>query len=180
MNELKSGEVALMEFYMNSSETTSGNVIEVIGDINQALQDERRDISYYRYLINIAPTAHEIEILYSIRHYERVHVRLLRIMYQELAGVEVSFDQKEKLVMPKSYLKGIGEALLREYKEVERYKMIREAFPSRSPYRDILSRIIADESNNILELKHILSLTRMSNDLPNEKIQMNSIQQILS
>lgn len=32
-------------------------------------------------------------------------------MYEEFTGIDVSYDPKEKLVMPDSYLNGIADAL---------------------------------------------------------------------
>lgn len=149
--------------YDNNLEATNRKFLEAIGNLNEAFQDERSDLVYYEYLIHIAPTAQEKEILYPILNDERVHATLFRRMYEELSGIDASYDPKEKLVMPESYLAGINDTISRELRELERYKAIRERFPAGTPYIYTLSNIIADEVNHISQLNYILSLNSKIN-----------------
>ncbi|MZK51089.1 ferritin-like domain-containing protein [Clostridium beijerinckii] len=143
--------------YNDNIEATNRKFLEAIGDLNEAFQDERSDLVYYQYLAGMAPTAKERDIIYSIIQEERVNATLLRRMYEELSGIDVSYDTKEKLIMPKSYIEGISEAINRETREVERYKAIREGFPVGSSYIYTLSNIIENELSHIRQLNSILS-----------------------
>lgn len=145
-----------MEYY-SALEATNRKFMEAIGRLNEAFLDERSDLVYYEYLASIAPTAQEKEIIYSIIRDERVNATLFRRMYQELAGIDVSRDPKEKLVMPESYLAGISEAINRESREMERYKAIIEGFPTGSSYIYTLSNIIENELKHITQFNSILS-----------------------
>lgn len=143
--------------YSSNIEGANGKFQEVIADLNEAFQNERSDLVYYEYLASIAPTARERQIIYSIIQEDRVNATLFRRMYEELSGTDVSRDPNEKLVMPESYIAGISEAINRETRERERYKAIREGFPTGSSYIYTLSKIIANESNHITQLNSILS-----------------------
>lgn len=143
--------------YSDNIEATNRKFLEAIGNLNEAFQDERSDLVYYQYLANIAPTSKEKEIIYSIIRDERVNATLFRRMYEELSGTDVSYDTKEKLVMPKSYIEGISEAINRETREIERYKTIRKSFPEGSSYIYTLSSIIQNELNHITQFNSILS-----------------------
>lgn len=152
-----------MEYYDNI-EATNRKFLEAIGDLNEAFQDERSDLVYYEYLASMASSEEEKKIIYSIMQEERVNASLFRRMYEELSGVDVSRDPKEKLVMPESYLAGISEAINREAREIERYKAIRERFPTGSSYIYTLSNIIANELNHITQLNSILSSNNAVNN----------------
>ncbi|CUU48612.1 ferritin-like domain-containing protein [Clostridium beijerinckii] len=143
--------------YNDNIEATNRKFLEAIGDLNEAFQDERSDLVYYQYLAGMAPTAKERDIIYSIMQEERVNATLFRRMYEELSGIDVSYDTKEKLIMPKSYIEGISEAINRETREVERYKAIREGFPVGSSYIYTLSNIIENELSHIRQFNSILS-----------------------
>lgn len=99
-----------MEYY-DKIEVSNRKFLEAIGALNEAFQDERSDLVYYEYLASVAPTAKDREIIYSIIQEDRINATLFRRIYEELSGVDVSRDPKEKLVMPESYLAGISEAI---------------------------------------------------------------------
>ncbi|WP_271812472.1 ferritin-like domain-containing protein [Clostridium beijerinckii] len=143
--------------YNDNIEATNRKFLEAIGDLNEAFQDERSDLVYYQYLAGMAPTAKERDIIYSIMQEKRVNATLFRRMYEELSGIDVSYDTKEKLIMPKSYIEGISEAINRETREVEFYKAIREGFPVGSSYIYTLSNIIKNELSHIRQFNSILS-----------------------
>ncbi|EKQ52854.1 MULTISPECIES: ferritin-like domain-containing protein [unclassified Clostridium] len=149
--------------YNDNTEATNRKFLEAIGDLNEAFQDERSDLVYYEYLASIAPTAKDREIIYSIIQEDRVNATLFRRMYKELSGIDVSRNPKEKFVMPESYIAGISEAINRETREMDRYKAIREGFPTGSSYIYTLSNIIANELKHIQLFNSILSLNNTVN-----------------
>lgn len=151
--------------YNDNLEATNRKFLEAIGNLNEAFLDERSDLVYYEYLANMAPTTKERDTIYSIMKDERVNATLLRRMYRELSGIDVSHEPKEKLVMPQSYLAGISEMINRELRERDRYKRIREGFPNGSSYIYTLSNIIASGLNHITQLNSILSASNTMNNL---------------
>lgn len=165
-----------MEFY-NNLETTNAKFMGTISYVNEAFLDERQDLVYYEYLASMAPTDKEKEIIYSIMEEERVNATLLRRVYEEVTGIDVSQDPKEKLVMPQSYLAGINEIISRESREMERYKSIREGFPAESSYIYTLSNIIANELDHITQLNYILTL---NNNASNSPMNENAIKEYTS
>lgn len=148
--------------YNNNLEATNRKFMEAIGDLNGAFLDERDDIVYYEYLSSKAPTDGQKEIINFIVNKERIHARLLRRLYKELSGIDISFNPNETIVMPQSYLDGIKKAINRELREIERYKAIREGFPI-GPYRDVLSGIIADELSHASKFNYLLALNSNMN-----------------
>lgn len=159
--------------YSSNIEGANRKFQEVIADLNEAFENERSDLVYYEYLASIAPTARERQIIYSIIQEDRVNATLFRRMYEDLSGTDVSRDPNEKLVMPESYIAGISEAINRETRERERYKAIREGFPTGSSYIS-LSNIIANESNHITQLNSILSSNNaVNNTMTNPSINNN-------
>ncbi|MBD7912454.1 ferritin-like domain-containing protein [Clostridium cibarium] len=150
---------------MEQFENTVSNIdfTNILTSLNESFLNEREDIVYYDYLIEIAPTREEKEIINSIKYNKQLHAQILRKLYRELSGVDISFQATEKLLMPQSYLDGIKAAFPREVKEVEYYKFIKDKFPFGS-YRDIISQIIVDKTNNVSKLNYLVTLNSKFNN----------------
>lgn len=127
VKQLLIGELILFMGQFNNK-TNSVEFLNIISNLNELFLNEREDIAYYGYLIEIAPTIEEKEILSSIRNTKCKHALILRNLHGEISGTDVSFEANEKLVMPNSYADGIKVALSGELKEVEYYKFIRDDF----------------------------------------------------
>lgn len=130
--------------------------------VKKAVQGEREDELFYDYLISVAPTTEEKDILTSIRDDERRHNKLFRKIYKDFTGVEVPSGDEEAFEKPKSYIEGIKKALFGELRAVEKYRDIRSALPI-GPYRDVLFNIITDEIKHSSKYNYLFTLNSNMN-----------------
>ncbi|QQE73592.1 ferritin-like domain-containing protein [Brevibacillus composti] len=116
----------------------------VTGMIREGIAGERSDELFYDYLISVAPTQQEKDVITSIRDDERKHRRLFRQLYAQLTGQRPgAAEEGEAFQRPASYLSGIEQALMGELKAFERYRTIYRHIPQQ--YRDTLFEIMTDE-----------------------------------
>ncbi|WP_212904696.1 ferritin-like domain-containing protein [Clostridium polyendosporum] len=135
---------------------------EALEGVKKGVQGEREDELFYEYLISVAPTGEEKEIIASIRDDERRHNRLFRRIYKDFTGMEVSAGEEETFERPESYLDGIKKALFGELRAVEKYRAIRRGLPM-GPYKDILFDIITDELKHSSKYNYLFTLNSSMN-----------------
>ena len=111
--------------------------------IQQSIEGERNDELFYDYLIQIAPTQQEKEVIMGIRDDERKHRRMFRALYTQLTGRPPVESQEAPEPLPSSYIEGIEKALLGELKAFEKYRTI--YLHIRPEYRDVIFEIMTDE-----------------------------------
>lgn len=128
--------------------------------IEEAVQDERNDEMFYDYLISVAPTMEEKEIIKSIRDDERVHRRLFQDIYIKFSDKNVQSVNDEQFTKPKSYLDGVKKAIFGELSALEKYRIIREGIPCRY-CRDIVLRILTDEMKHAIKYNYILNINSL-------------------
>lgn len=150
-----------MEQYSNKI-TSNIPLQDTISRVEEAVQYEKEDALFYDYLISVAPTSEEREIINSIRRDERIHERIFKGIYANFTGMNVSIGAEETFIMPESYLEGIKKALSRELREVEYYRYIKKGLPGQV-YRDMLSGIITDELNHVSKLNYLFKVNSMVN-----------------
>ena len=131
-------------------------------EVKEAVQGEREDELFYDYLISVAPTREEKDIIGSIRDDERKHNRLFRKIYKDFTGMEVPPAGEDTFEKPKSYLEGIKKALFGELRAVEKYRAIRRDLPM-GPYRDVLFDIITDEIKHSSKYNYLFTLNSSLN-----------------
>ncbi len=112
--------------------------------IRRAISGEQNDRRFYEYLISIAPTQEEKNIIASIRDDELGHFDLFRQIYKDITGKYPVPLGDEEFEEPESYLEGIEQALFGELKAVELYRQIYYGLKTRE-HRDILFEIVTDE-----------------------------------
>ncbi|PIC80222.1 rubrerythrin [Sporosarcina sp. P18a] len=112
--------------------------------IFEAVQGEKEDRLFYEYLISVAPTQEDKEIISSIRDDEIRHNVMFKKMYKDFTGQEVLDVTEEGFKKPASYTDGIQQALFGELKAVEKYREIRKGLPDRQN-RDVVFEILTDE-----------------------------------
>lgn len=130
--------------------------------LREAVQGEREDELFYDYLISVAPTREEKDIIVSIRDDERRHNRLFKKIYKDFTGMEVPPGGEETFERPRSYLDGIKKALFGELRAVEKYRDIRRNLPM-GPYRDVLFDIITDEIKHSSKYNYLFTLNSSMN-----------------
>jgi rubrerythrin len=130
---------------------------EALNLIKLAVAGEREDEVFYDYLISVAPSREEKEIIESIRNDERKHNQMFRKMYQDLTGQTIMAPTDVEFRKPKSFIDGIRRALFGELSAVERYRDIRAGLPERY-YRDMVFEILTDELKHASKYNYILNL----------------------
>lgn len=127
--------------------------------IYNAVQGEKEDELFYNYLIGIAPTQEEKNIIMSIRDDEKKHNQMFRKIYQNFTGQQIPQPREVNFVKPNSYIEGIKEALFGELGAVERYRDIRAGLPTQY-YRDAVFEILTDELKHATKYNYILNLNK--------------------
>lgn len=112
--------------------------------IKESVVDEYEDSMFYNYLISIAPTQEDKNIITGIRDDEIKHAGLFREIYYELTGQMLPQPRNGEFTKPASYCQGLKKALLGEVAAVERYRRILYALQDRRQI-NMLTEIITDE-----------------------------------
>lgn len=143
---------------------------EALEGVKEAVKGEREDELFYDYLISVAPSEEEKEIITSIRDDERRHNKIFRQIYKDFTGKEIPPGNEETFEKPKSYLDGIKKALFGELKAVEKYRAIRRGLPG-GPYKDILFDIITDEIKHAAKYNYLFTLNRTMDIQPGSRME---------
>lgn len=110
----------------------------------EAVQGEKEDRLFYEYLISVAPTQADKDVIASIRDDEIRHNIMFKKIYKDFTGKDVMDVNGEQFKKPGSYTDGIQQALFGELNAVEKYREIRKGLPDRY-YRDLVFDILTDE-----------------------------------
>ncbi|SCW53348.1 Rubrerythrin [Paenibacillus tianmuensis] len=130
---------------------------EALPLIKQAVQGEREDELFYDYLISVAPSQEEKNIIASIRDDERKHNKMFRTIYRDLTGQVIETPQNVSFEKPRSFIDGVKRAFFGELSAMERYRIIRAGMPNRY-YRDMVFEILTDELKHADKYNYILNL----------------------
>ncbi|QGU95018.1 ferritin-like domain-containing protein [Clostridium bovifaecis] len=147
------GQHAMMDFHKEA-------LRDALELVKKAVSGEKEDEMFYDYLIGMAPTKEEKEIIRSIRDDERKHNTMFRRIYKDFTGRDIPTEDLEEFEKPKSYIEGIKKALFGELKAVETYRKIRQGLPY-TLYRDMLFEIITDEIKHGIKYNYILYLNSL-------------------
>lgn len=145
---------------------------EALALIKEAIQGEREDELFYDYLLSLAPTKEEKDIIASIRDDERKHNKYFREIYAFYTGKRVPSPSKVTFEKPQPYISGVRKAKFGELGAVERYRDIRAGIPHKY-YRDMVFEILADELKHAHKYDYILYLS-LQNKLPNGNVNPGS------
>lgn len=135
--------------------------------IKEAVQGERADELKYDYLISVAPSQEEKDIIISIRDDERNHRKWFKDVYKYYTGKEIEAKDGEEFVKPTSYLEGISKAVFGELGAMEKYRFIREGLPVRL-FRDTVFRILTDEMKHATKYNYILNKNALNRTVQNK------------
>lgn len=136
--------------------TSYKTLTEALALVKDAVQGEREDELFYDYLISIAPTKEEKDIISTIRDDERKHNKMFRQIYRYFTGQEIPPAKDEGFERPKSYIEGITKALFGELAAMERYRIIRAGMPDRY-HRDMVFEILTDEMKHADKYNYMLN-----------------------
>ena len=139
---------------------------EALALVRSAVEGEREDELFYDYLISVAPSQEEIDIIKSIRDDERKHNKMFREIYAYFTGEQIQAEENPEFEKPKSYLEGIKKAFFGELAAVERYRNIRAGLPV-NYYRDMVFEILTDELKHADKYNYILNMHHMHHENEN-------------
>lgn len=126
--------------------------------VKNAVQGEREDELFYDYLISVAPTEEEKDIITTIRNDERNHNKFYREIYAFYTGQSIPAPTNVDFEIPESYIDGIKKAKFGELSAMERYRIIRAGIPDEY-YRDMVFEILTDELKHAHKYDYILYLS---------------------
>lgn len=112
--------------------------------IEDAVGGETEDRMFYQYMIGIAPSPEDKNIIAGIRDDEMKHYQLFRELYTELTGTIVPGGQDMTFERPASYCAGLYKAMMGEQNAVTKYRKILYAMRDRR-HINMLTEIITDE-----------------------------------
>ena len=117
---------------------------EALNLIKEAVSGESEDRLFYEYLISVAPSEEEKNLIKGIRDDEIKHFGYFRDLYKELTGSTLPATSNEEFKKPKSYCDGLKDALLGEQRAVQKYRKILAVLTERSQINKLVE-IITDE-----------------------------------
>ena len=120
------------------------NIQQALSLIEDAVKGETEDRLFYQYMIGIAPSSQDKDIIAGIRDDEMKHFQMFRQLYTELTGAPVPEGQQASFERPASYCAGLYKALMGEQNAVVRYRKILYAMRDRR-HINMLVEIITDE-----------------------------------
>ncbi|WP_242866855.1 ferritin-like domain-containing protein [Abyssisolibacter fermentans] len=132
---------------------------EALSLVEQSVRGEKEDELFYDYLISVAPTNEEKQIISTIRDDEKKHNKMFRQIYMDFTGKEVSTPEDIEFEKPKSYIDGVKKALFGELAAMEKYRIIRAGLPGRY-YRDMVFEILTDELKHADKYNYILTINK--------------------
>ena len=135
---------------------------EALALVKNAVQGEREDELFYDYLISMAPTQEEKDIITTIRNDEIKHNKYFREIYKYYTKQNIPSQSDTAFHKPKSYVEGITKAKFGELAAVERYRNIRAGLPTEY-YKDMVFEILTDELKHAHKYDYILYLNPKNN-----------------
>ncbi len=132
------------------------NLENALSLIQQAVSGEKEDIDYYNYLIDIAPSEEDKQIISSIRNDEMKHYNMFIQIYCDITGHPVPQGIEEPFIAPPTYCDGLKTAIFGENTAIMEYPQILYAMQPRV-HINMLTGIISDEIRHGILLNYLYS-----------------------
>ena len=127
--------------------------------VRQATEGEAEDRAFYEYLISIAPSQEDRDIIEGIRNDEMKHFKLFRQLYFDITGERLPSAQPAPFEQPASYCEGLKKALLGEQGAVVKYRRVLFAMRNRR-HINMITEIITDELRHLGLYNYLFSKNR--------------------
>ena len=126
--------------------------------IAEAATSEKNDELFYDYLISIAPTEQDKQIIRDIRNDEKKHNIMFKQLYVELTGSAPApqTNNQDEFEKPKSFCDGIKKALFGELQAVDKYQRILSELRN-IKHVNMLIEIITDELKHSSKYNYLYS-----------------------
>jgi rubrerythrin len=135
--------------------------------VKKALMGEKEDDLFYDYMLSIAPTKEEKEIINTISNNKKKQYKMFKEIYKFFTGKEVTIDNNFKFINPKSYKNGVKKALFEELSAVEKYRIIRAGMPKRY-FQDMVFEILTDALEHAQKYNYILNINVLEKETINK------------
>ncbi|MCL5057774.1 MAG: ferritin-like domain-containing protein [Actinobacteria bacterium] len=145
------------KYYPTSMYYTENAYPEALSLIVESVSSEREDELFYDYLLSVAPSRDQKDIIRSIRDDERKHNLMFREIYYQLTGQDIPVDQDAAFQPPGSYLVGIVRALFGELAAVMKYRRILFGMDF-LPFRNMVTEIYTDELRHASMWNYLFTL----------------------
>lgn len=132
------------------------NLPQALKLIRDAVSGETEDRQFYGYLLSVATSAEDKNIISGIRDDELGHFNLFRRIYFDLTGQILPPPGNVPFEQPASYCAGIAKAIKGEQGAVVRYRQILFAMQNRI-HINMLTQIITDEIRHGILYNYIYS-----------------------
>jgi hypothetical protein len=119
-----------------------------------ALRQETDIRFYFGYLLTMAPSAEDVEVLTAIRQIVIKNLEMLRRLYIELAGANPPVVEEAPFVRPLTYCEGLATVLLRVQDAVAVYRNILFNVQQRR-HIDTMAEFLTDEIGNLGRLNYL-------------------------
>jgi rubrerythrin len=124
------------------------NLESALMTVKQATEGEAEDRAFYEYLISVAPSQEDRDIITGIRNDEMKHYKLFRQLYFDITGEKLPQVQAAPFEKPATYCEGLKKALLGEQNAVVKYRKILFAMRNRR-HINMVTEIITDELRHL-------------------------------
>ena len=127
---------------------------EVLLLIVGALRQETDMRFYFGYLLTLAPSAEDVEVLTEIRRIVIKNLEMLRQLYIDLADANPPVVEEAPFEQPLTYCEGLATVLLRVQDAVAVYRNILFAVRQRR-HIDTMTEFLTDEIGNLGRLNYL-------------------------
>lgn len=134
--------------YMDDPYDINTNLQGALKLIENAVMGETEDRLFYQYLISVAPSAQDKQIISGIRDDEIKHHQMFRQIYYDITGSMLPSAQNVTFERPASYCAGLQKALMGEQGAVVKYRRILYAMRDRR-HINMMTEIITDEIRHL-------------------------------
>lgn len=125
--------------------------------MEEIIGKEKIDDKFYEYLLDLASTKEEKEIIKSIKDDKIKHNKILNKIYTELTRKNIEYQEMGNLKKPQNFVEGITEALFSQITLIGKYRKIMMSIPY-FVYRDMLLAIITDAIKHGIKYNYLLCL----------------------
>lgn len=132
------------EDYRNNENDELITLDEAINLIEKSVADEQEDELFYNNLINIAKEEKDKTIIASIRDDEKKHNNILKELYYQFTGNNVSTNNTSTAIPNLNYKDSLEKALFGELDAIKKYRKILSKMPNGDSYT-LLMAIMTDE-----------------------------------
>ncbi|EJO5347428.1 hypothetical protein NRP93_001507 [Clostridium botulinum] len=125
--------------------------------MKETIKYKRSEEFLYDFLISVAPTKKEKNIIASIRQEEIKNSKTFIKLYTLYTGQSIYLQPNTNFQKPKSYIDGIKKAKLYKLNSIEKYTNIRSSLPNEY-HKNILSNILTNELKHNDKYNYILNV----------------------